>query len=497
MRPLGARWLGLALALLASGVVRRARAQDAEVQGFFVASVGFTDNIDSRPPGRPGTAAVEPSPEFPDGIPATPPVPGPQADGFTALSPSVALLYTRPRMTFRSSYTFNTTLFFTNPEGNTVGNAVALASRFETSDVTSLLLTLGAEQGQLNQVVVGETASQRPVQFIDPGDDVYFRFSAGQGFEIQASENVSVLQTLDASIYVPLDGQRVQNYGGTLGVVRTFNFDSLGLTAGVAYTNFEEFEDVPESGVPRITPQTEQIFTRLTGSWIHTYSDYLSHQLDVGVLMALRANDGGGRLVHPVGRAALRYLRPEANASIEYAHDAGPNPFLGTNILTDSVTVRLLVPITGTELATEGSAGFSQARNINGDGDIGEPANLWAGDVALLWSPAGVRGNVQMALRYQVVNQGSSNDDELLTQTQPYTRNTVLLSVTAAYPDVERATAAASGAPPYRPNPVSSRGGFLEDPDTGAPTAPGAPGAPGSPTGPRSPGAPGGPSEED
>ena len=479
MRPLGARWLGLALALLTSGVVRRASAQDAEVEGFFVASVGFTDNIDSRSP------ATLPGQE------------GPQADGFTTLSPSIAFVYSTPRAVYRSSYTFSTTLYFQNPEGNTVGNAVGLASRFETSETTSLLLSLGAEQGQLNQVTVGETASTRPVQFVSPGDNVYFRFTAGEGLEIQASENVSVLQTLGASLYVPLDGQRVQAYDGTLGVVRAFNYDSLGLTAGVGYANFEEFEEQPLPAAPGdlpaapvITPQTQQINTRLTGTWIHNYTDYLSHQLDAGVVMVMRANDGGGRLVQPVGRAALRYVRPEAAASIEYAHDATANVFVGTYVLSDSVVARLLVPIVGTELATEGSAGYSMAREINGNGDLGEPAHLWTGDVALLWAPAGVRGNLQMALRYQVVNQSSANEnDPAFSRTPDFTRNTVLLSVTAAYPDIERGTAPASAAPPFRTVPAS--GGFLEAPDPGAPVGPGSPGSPGAPTSPGSPGAPG------
>ncbi|MEJ7732064.1 MAG: hypothetical protein WKG00_22995 [Polyangiaceae bacterium] len=471
MRPLGARWLGLALAFFTSGVVRRAWAQDGEVEGFFVASVGFTDNIDSRPPGIPAT-------------PTAPAVEGPQADGFIALSPSIAFVYTTPRAVYRSSYTFSTTLYFQNPEGNAVGNAVGLASRFETSDTTSLLLSLGAEQGQLNQVAVGEAASTRPVQFLSPGDNVYFRFTAGEGFELQASENVSVVQTLGASLYVPLDGQRVQTYDATLGVVRAFNYDSLGLTAGVGYANFEEFEE-PVSGV--VTTQTQQITTRLTGTWIHSYTGYLSHQLDAGVVMVMRANDGGGRLVQPVGRAALRYVRPEAAASIEYAHDATPNVFIGTNVLTDSVVARLLVPIVGTELAAEGSGGYSMAREINLDGDLGAPAHLWTGDVALLWSPAGVRGNLQMALRYQVVNQSSANaNNPRLSQTQDFTRNTVLLSVTAAYPDIERGTAPASASPPFRTVPASS--GFLEAPD---PSAPVGPDSPDSPTGPRPPGVPG------
>jgi hypothetical protein len=482
MRPLGAASV-LALAWLAPVC---AWAQDVEVEGFFVTSIGFTDNVDNRSSSPPVDVAP--------GQPPPPPEPEPEADGFTALSPSVALVYTRPRWVFRSSYTFNTSLYFSNPEANTVGNAVGLASRFETSDRTSLLLTLGAEQGQLNQVVVGQTASQGTVQFIDPGSNVYFRFSAGQGLEIQASENVSVLQTLDASIYIPLDGQRVQNYGGTLGVVRTFNYDSLGLTGGVTYTKFEGFE---QDGQQRAAA-TQQVFTRLTGTWIHNYSDYLSHQLDVGILMGMRADDGGGRLVQPVGRAAVRYLRPEANASIEYAHDAGPDPFLGTNVLTDTVTARLLVPITQTELAVEGSGGFSQARIIDRAGTLHDPANLWAGDVALLWAPAGVRGNLQMALRYQVVNQGRPDDlsDPSVNYLPPrdYRRNTVLLSVTAAYPDIERATAPAGSAPPYRPSPTSTGGGFLEEPD---PSAPEGPETPDTPSGPRAPATPGSPAPND
>lgn len=470
------------LLVVALALPDRAWAQDTEVEGFFVASVGFTDNVDNR--------SSTPDEALP---PGAPPEPGPQADGFTALSPSVALIHTRPRWVFRSSYTFNTSIYFTNPEANTVGNAVGLASRFETSETTSLLLSLGAEQGQLNQVVVGQTASQANTQFIDPGDNVYLRFTAGEGFEIQASENVSILQTLDASLYVPLDGQRVQTYGGTLGVTRTFNYDSLGVTAGVAYTSFEAFENETVQG-PVVTPTTQQLLTRLTGTWIHNYSDYLSHQLDAGMVMVMRANDGGGRLVQPVGRAALRYLRPEANASIEYAHDAGPDPFLGTNILTDSVTVRLLVPITRTELAVEGSGSFSQARTIDREGTIHEPANLWAGDVALLWAPAGVRGNLQMALRYQVINQGRPADEidpsvGYIPQ-RDFTRNTVLLSVTAAYPDVERAMAPAGSAPPFRPNPASSGSGrILEEADPSAPEGPTTPSGPRAPAPP--PGAPG------
>src|SRR5688500_11386018 len=122
MRPLGAASV-LALPWLAPVC---AWAQAVAVEAFFVTSIAFTHNFDNRSSSPPVDVAP--------GQPPPPPEPEPEADGFTALSPSVALVYTRPRWVFRSSYTFNTSLYFSNPEANTVGNAVGLASRFETSD---------------------------------------------------------------------------------------------------------------------------------------------------------------------------------------------------------------------------------------------------------------------------------------------------------------------------------------------------------------------------
>jgi hypothetical protein len=430
----GAAPLVVASLLLAPSV----RAQDVSAQGVFTASIGYTDNVAFTP---------EPSEESPA---------EPEADIFSVLSPGVVVTYARPRSLYRFNYLFTTNLFFTHPEGNTVGNLVGLASRFETTETTSLILSVGAEQGQLNQVTIGGASAGSAVDFLAPTDAVYFRLTAGQGFEKALTPDTTFFQSLAGSIYLPIDQDRAYTVDGTLGVSRQWENDTGTLTAGVGYTQFENGFIATEP-----VDATHQLLNRITASWVHQYSEHWFHQLDLGVLLAMTLNEGGGRLVHPVGLAAVRYLRPEAQASLEYSHNAAPNVFLGTNLLSDSVVLRVAAPIAGTYFGISGSGGVSVARAIGTDGELGEAVPLYTGDAALLYNPAGGTGNIQIALRYLFSNQRGLDppaEGEPPVGGAPVgniIRNTLLLSIAGAYPDVSAAHAPAATPAPFRPGPAA------------------------------------------
>jgi hypothetical protein len=219
-------------------------------------------------------------------------------------------------------------------------------------------------------------------------------------------------------------------------------------------------------------------------SWIHDYGSYFFTQLDAGVLFSVRANDGGGRIVQPLGLAAIRYVREEIEAELAYAHTGTPNLQLGTNTLNDSLTLRASVPIATAYLRLSASGGVVRGRQISPEGDIGDPLDQWQADAAVSWAPLSTAGNLDVSLRYQLIDvlgdREPSNPDAFAA-TPAFIRSTVLLTLSVAYPDVNAATAPASESP-YRPPPQGSEDPLRQERTPSGPRSPTGPGAPRTPS---------------
>lgn len=461
MRPKGPAASALVVAALAWPT--SSWAQDLRAQGLFTGSVGATDNVANAP------SLTRQDQTGPTQV-------GPEPDVLFGLSPGVAFLYDTPRTSTRLAYALNLTLYGSHREANSYTNLVSLATRVETTETTNLFLGVTGEQGQLNALVVGgDRPVTQPAEAVPVGDTTFYRIGLQEGFEKALSDVWTATQSTAYSVYLPVDGQRAWFLDNALGLARAWEFDTGSATVAVGYADYQPRRTITGEELPA----GKILLNRATLGWLHAYSNELTSQLDLGVLVAMRADGGEGEpAVGPLGAASLRYARDELESSLTYSHAVAPNLLLGTNLLSDSVTAHVAIPIAATYVTVTTTGTVARARELNVQGNLGPAQDFLSAEVAALWAPLSTRGNLQVGLHYQVTKQGGDADPPPgFVPIQGTLRNTVLATIALAWPDVAAATAPPLLSPPFRPRPEGT-----EDIER----APGAQG-PGSTRGPAAP----------
>lgn len=397
----------------AAVAARPAQAQDASLQAIFSGSIGFTDNVLSTPEQDPL---------------------GPEADGFGSVSPGLVFRYDTPRTAQSLSYTFTRSFFFRHSEASSYTNTAVWAGRFTTSPTTELTLGLIGTQGQLNTFIRAQTPGQTSLSAVPPGGTVFVQGGVNEGFSKQLSPVVGVAQSASFLVYSPLTEEppaRTYNATNTLSAQRLWRDDIGALALTFAYTHFENVT-VGTPGSEQLESR-DQLLNTFVASWQHDYRNHFSSQLDLGVSQSADLGGEHGQLWQPAGLLAARYVREEAQAELAYTHAAQLNVFLSQVSLVDAVTLRLALPIdAAARLWAEGSAGVQLAQPIE-DGQLGDGTTVLLGDAALLWSPVTFIPGLELALRYQRLEQiatTSAADIRLV-------RNTVVLSVSGAFPETE------------------------------------------------------------
>ncbi|MCC6554916.1 MAG: hypothetical protein IT372_18235 [Polyangiaceae bacterium] len=393
-----------------------ARAQDASLQAVLAATVGATDNVGSTP--------LEGDQR-------------PEADGFGSVSPGLVFRYDTPRTAQTLSYTFTPSFFFRHSEANSYTGNGAWTGRYAVSPTTEVSLGLTGAHGQLNTLVLESAPGQTAIREQAPGGTEFVSGGVNQGLSKQLSPAVTMGEQASFLVYSPIaeDPARTYNLTGTLSAQRLFRHDTGALALTFAYTRFDNIL----TGVPgrQTLGARDQLLNTLIASWQHEYGRGFSSQIDLGVTQATDLGAEYAQLWQPVGLAAARYVRDEAQVELAITHSAQLNVYLTQISFVDQATLRLAAPLSAAaRLGAEGSAGLQLARPIE-DGVLGDPTTVILADAALLWSPITVIPDLELSLRYQRIHQISTSLAGSVPSDLTLVRNTVMLSISGAFPETE------------------------------------------------------------
>ncbi len=403
---------------------RVARAEDARVYGTLSAGVGASDNV--------GFVATRPSDSVVDarcGDGTWSPPRGPslatpicnvdrRIGPIFNVSPGVVLTLESPRARYQAGYTFTASA---SPAMSSYANRIQLGGAFVTGPTTELALGGHVAQGSTSALQLtadaggaqpGGASAAAGVAALPSASLTYVSGGVTEELTKELSPALRVSQGLALSANTPvlrsatneLPYRSTTSVAATGGVERSWRRDALGLLARVDLVTQVQVDAVGPAADPTAPPASTASTTRravidsLVATYKRDFGHFLGGELQAGVLQVSSLGTGAV-LVQPTGLAAVRFTRLEGTAELAFSHTALPNPLLGVNLLSDTLTLRGAVPLDRrARWLAATSSGFAHTRQILDDGSLAPPTNILRGDVTLGYLPTPA---FQLALRYQ------------------------------------------------------------------------------------------------
>src|SRR5262249_28498290 len=147
----------------------------------------------------------------------------------------------------------------------------------------------------------------------------------GEDLAWDVTRNVRIAEQVTAAIFVPISPRDLPtsfDVAPAFSVERSWLRDALGGELRVDYAYFGAVRD-PSNQI--VTPVQQQLISTALGRFRHDFGRSFSGELEAGVTEAMRANDGGARIWHPAGKAAVRYSHLYGQAELAYSHSMQPN----------------------------------------------------------------------------------------------------------------------------------------------------------------------------
>lgn len=461
-----------------------ANAQDRQYQVQIQGGLLFTDNILFTPMNGPAQAVCEDDNPTNDGQNCA-------TFGFIAnLNPNAVFTYETPRWLHTLTYNLAFQWNLGGQDQINFENGIEARSRHDVSEVTQTVHALRFQFGrqtffpQAAPGIVGNAAAFQP----QAQEFHYVNAEVRQGVTRELGEDTGLNGNLTFQTFQPIQDLSIRR-----------DEQQLPPRAGVYNTNLQiglQHNDAPtEYGVAlasqlvafdiycrvaaecgdaeifacvenrcvikegQLTPMREeevraittspQLLSRLVGSVRRDWQNGFTTDLDLGVQHVMRVLDLGGQNWQPVGRAAIRYEREEANLQLTYNHGAQINPAVVGVVVADNVELTGNVPIDREtrDLLFQIQLGYQHGSIIDELGELSPTFDLIATDVALAYRPRRWLPAATIALRYQFRYQitqqlvggrfgGAAQANEAL-QTGPLQamRNAVLLNFGYQFPD--------------------------------------------------------------
>jgi hypothetical protein len=366
---------------------------------------------------------------------------GPRSDLIFVLSPGLVLTTGTPRAVQQLSYFFGATLFARETKADSFSNTLTWSGFFLPSRITTLALTAGVTQTRLNGFSAGGESANAQFQVLPTGVADLLTATAAQRFGWEFYPRWRLEEATAAGATIQLDHQSGQNnqfVTPSLSIQRLWARDLGALDLAVTYSNYEAVRGlvVGKDGVVQpngiLTPRQQTLFNQGMLRWRHDYGHFISSELGAGAVAILSAVDGSGRIIEPVGLAALRFFYQLFQTDLSYQRTAAPDTLIGQSFLYDGVTLRT-VTLLGhrSGLSLSGAVGYQHARQIHaGSNHITGITDAVSADATLTFTP---RLEVGFFLRYQFLDQ--IGDDTGAPGTIPsLQRNTLLFGVRGVYP---------------------------------------------------------------
>jgi hypothetical protein len=352
-----------------------------------------------------------------------------------ALSPVLAMLLDTPRTENALGYALSLSLPIVHgptvdSTSLTYANRVTYMGRYALDELTSMTLAAGLSQSPLDSFVPSQDPTAAPIQTVPAGAANMLAVNASEGVSRLVTERTSISQAAAFAFGDPLvpTGIASRTYGAqnALGWTREFLYDTLGMTLSNEYDHFTAAPNIPASSV---------WINTLSLGYAHAFTETVTATLTPGATATVSPGALRSPVVQPSGTATLRYDHRFASAALAFAHQAEPNLATATVAFDDTVTLRFLVPLATTGLVAAGTAGFTHATPI--DSAPGRPkpnaANVFLADTALDYYPTSEK-HFSIGARAFVARQAFVGDP-----TSSFTRYTLALHVTYAYPSAEAA----------------------------------------------------------
>jgi hypothetical protein len=406
---------GVVLATAMSlGVAAAAHAQGVALQGIVSASGGYSDNIASAPD-----------------IPAAG-MAGPQSDSFAAISPQLVLSYGGARTVQRFSYVFSANLYTTHSEANTYSHHVDWSGYFEPTARTTLLTGIDVSGGQFNAFQLQKPADQAMLAPLPQGGFGYLAASGSETLTYLPDPRWRYFETLGIAGFGPIASQSAvtsYTFGLTLGAQRSFTFDALSADLRSTYALFG---DPPAGGNSLVG--SDQILETAAAHWRHDLRFSWSTELWAGASLVFLADDPSRYGYQLSGGASLRYASTEGQAELAYARQAVPNVLVAQAFFVDEVSLRGSLPLGRTNLLASAGLGYQHGSLINlGSGRESNTIDVYLADAQLAWHPQ--PWPLGLAVRYQRFQQSAEAPPGMMGAAPSLTRNVVLLSVSASWPN--------------------------------------------------------------
>jgi hypothetical protein len=363
------------------------------------------------------------------------------ADFFGVISPSIVFTSGVARAVNRVSYNFSAQLYVSHPELASYANRVDWAGFFTPSPNTQLLLGVTGTQSQLNTVNALTTtdSSQTPIQVTTVGTEQYFGVSASEMLLWGFARVARLYQSAGFAAFIPQARGLGDTYhaSGALGLERAFRRDGFAGELRLDYTYFAAQRGPtlnPDGSVNpdgEVVPARQHLTSNLLFRWRRDFGNFWNTELAAGVVMVMRANDGGGQIWQPMGLAAVRYLHPRGSVDLSYSHAVAPNALVQQTYASDTVTLRGSVPLgVKSRVFVSAGGGYSHGVVINSEsGQTGSAVDLFLADATLNWAPL---SGLSLFTRYQYSSQ--LPDAGQSPPIPSISRHLVMVGVSGIYP---------------------------------------------------------------
>lgn len=396
------------------------------IQGTGSVTAGWSDNILNAPD--------EP----------TPLTPARESDFFFQLVPGAVFSSAAPRFMQRLAYTFTADLFVHHTEANSYSNSLEWAGDVAISKTTNIILTLQTQQGRLSTFNLNQASAGAGVAVLPQNANInFFSQSAGDSLDWTPTAQWRLSQVLLFRAFIPTDrGVQPDSYdlGAELAADRLFRLDSLGLVLRATFVDYEPPRD-PMTDVANGFSE-QQVLTTLLARWRRDWSPFWSTEAALGAIAAVGHSGDptvqGQVAWQPSALAAIRYSREVAVAELHYAHDATPNPLVGSTFSTDEASFQAGVPIVRAKMFLSATAAYQFARLLPlVTGTPGASAHVVLVDFTVGWQP---RPELSLFARYSFYDQfGSPPVMNVPALLPDLTRSTVLIGASVIYPAVAAA----------------------------------------------------------
>jgi hypothetical protein len=397
------RWVALLAIVLCAGSARA----NTVVQGMATVSGGYNTNPLGQPFGRP--------------------------DWFADIRPGLRLTSLFDRGLFYAQYTFDATMYLHRSAASGYSNDFSVGTLLISSRTTSVTLSAGVLQSNVNNIQALQTSVSAPAVIIPAGTAQFVAAHAGAGVNWDVTQAWRLSENSTFTAFVPITEGLRQTYDINNVVVggRSWRRDSLDLQLRVDYINFP---DATINGVD--APGSDQLLQAVSARWLHDFGSFFSTELMGGVLLAMRASDGGGRLWRPVARAALHYRREEGSADLAYEHAVEASIFSGATYDNDTVSLHIGIPLGRTSGVALAASGAYMRSNVYNAllGTLAGSSDVWLADATLSWSPW---QEMSFFARYSFTDQIGNPTDP--TPIPTFMRHLVVAGVTIIYPAVAAA----------------------------------------------------------